>query len=271
MNYIKYVTHKYDEKHKQVCENRINYSEELFIMLLSCTNYKDLINNTFLELQRPFLINIYFKARSLQWSMRRFILKYRKKLMISCNQYDLSLYDFTDPVELIIVNKKYTFQRQELYKLIYSSLLNADVDLISTPIPVKNPYTGIPFTKNMLYIICDCIKLNPLFYYYRKCYFNCNDFLLKYEGLIRTHLIEKIVNEYTITQIKHQVKEMLEDITLFNFITENYEPIVKLNNIPLNQLKPLLFHYYFYNYSLNPYQRSMEYKELLKKLIVLRK
>jgi hypothetical protein len=84
-------------------------------------------------------------------------------------------------------------------------------------------------------------------------------------------LIEKIVNEYTITQIKHQVKEMLEDITLFNFITENYEPIVKIDDIPLKQLKPLLFHYYFHIYSLNPYQRSIEYKELVKKLIVLRK
>jgi hypothetical protein len=153
----------------------------------------------------------------------------------------------------------------------YSALLHADIYMISNPIPIKNPYTGIAFTKNMLYLICECIKLHPLFYYYRKCGFNCHLFLLQYEGLIRTHLIEKTVNEYTPHQLVRHIEEMLEDITLFDFVTEKYEPIVKMTDIPAKHLKPLLFHYYFHIYSLNPYQRSVEYKQLVEKLIVLRK
>lgn len=271
MEYIKYVIHKYDEKHKELCKNKVHYTKELFTNVLLSFKFPELIKNPFLELQLPLLINTYCKAKSLQWSMRRFILRYRKKCMVSCNQYDLSLSDFTDPLELVISNKKYTFQRQELYQLMYTSLLHADIYMISNPIPIKNPYTGIPFSKNMLYIICQCIKPHPLFYYYQECEFYCHRFLLKYEGLIRTHMIEKTIHEYTSKQVKKRVEDMLEEITLFNFLTENYEPIVKIDDIPLNKMKPLLLHYYFHIYSLNPYQRSIEYSQLVEKLIILRK
>jgi hypothetical protein len=271
MNYIKHVIRNYDEKHKALCANKIHYSIDFFETILSITKFPELITNPFLELQRPFLIDIYCKAKSLQWSMRRFILRNRKKRMVSCNQYDLSMSVFTDPIELVIQNKKYTFQRQELYKIMYAALLNADIYMIANPVPIKNPYTGIAFTKNMLYLICACIKLHPLFYYYQKCQFNCHDFLLKHEGLIRNHLIEKTVNEYTPVQLKRHVEEMLDEVTLFNFLTEVYEPIVALNDIPLKTMKPLLFHYYYHIYSLNPYQRNIEYKQLVEKLIVLRK
>lgn len=271
MNYIKYVTLKYAEKHKEQCENKIHYSSDLFQTILSITKFPDLIKNPFLDLQRPFLIEIYCKAKTLQWSMRRFILRNRKKRLVSCNQFDLSFCEFKDPIAFVIQNKKYTFQPQELYKIMYSSLLHADVYMISNPVPIKNPYTGLPFTKNMLYLICECIKLHPLFYYYRKCDFDCHEFLLKYEGLIRTHLIEKTIHEYTPEQLRENVSIMLDEITLFNFLTEIYEPIVQAKDIPSSTMKPLLFHYYFYIYSLNPYQRSIEYKQLVEKLIVLRK
>lgn len=271
MDYMKYVIYKYAEKHKEQCATKIHYDSELFLTILSMTKYPQLITNPFLTLQRPILIDIYCKAKSLQWSMRRFFFRVRKKRMVSCNQYDLSMSEFRDPIELVIQHKKYTFQKQELYRLLYSSLLNADIYMISNPLPVKNPYTGIPFTKNMLYLICDCIKLHPLFYYYRSCGFDSGAFLLKHEGLIRTHLIEKTVHEYTPAQLKTHLSIMLDEVTLFNFLTENYEPIVQAEDVPLPVIKPLLFHYFFYIYSLNPYQRSIEYKELVKKLIILRK
>ena len=271
MEYMKYVTLKYAENHKQQCDGKIHYNSGLFLTILSITKLPELVTNPFLTLQRPFLIDIYCKAKSLQWSLRRFLLRWRKKRLVSCNQYDLSMSEFIDPIELVIQHKKYTFQKHELYRLIYSSLLNADIYMISNPLPIKNPYTGIAFTKNMLYLICDCIKLHPLFYYYRECNFDSSAFLIKHEGLIRTHLIEKTVREYTPAQLKTHLSIMLDEITLFNFLTENYEPIVQASDIPLSTIKPLLFHYFFYVYSLNPYQRSMEYKELVKKLIVLRK
>ena len=271
MDYIKYVIRNYDEKHKELCRDKIHYSADLFKTILTITKFQDLIKNPFLKLQLSFLIDIYCKAKSLQWSMRRFILSNRKKRMVSCNEYDLSFSVFTDPIELVIQHKKYTFQRQELYKIMYSSLLNADVYMISNPIPIKNPYTGMPFTKNMLYLICDCIKLHPLFYYYRKCDFNSYNFLLNYEGLLRSHLIEKTIYEYTPVQLKQHVITMLEDITLLNFLTETYEPIISVEDIPIKHMKPLLFNYYLHIYSLNPYQRRIEYKNLVEKLMMLRK
>lgn len=271
MEFIRHIIKMYDEKHKEICANKIHYSADLFATILSINRFPDLIKNPFLTLQYPLLINIYCKAKSLQWSLRRFILRWRKKRLVSCNQYDLSMSEFNDPIELVIQCKKYTFQKQELYKLLYSALLNADVYMISNPLPIKNPYTGVSFTKNMLYLICESIKLHPLFYYFRSCGFDSHAFLLKHEGLVRTHLIEKTVNEYTPAQLKIHLSGMLEEITIINFLTENYEPIVQANSVPLTDIKPLLFHYYYYIYSLNPYQRSMEYKQLVQKLLVLRK
>jgi len=275
--YINYVIQKHATKYKTFCEkNQIHYSHEVLRTFLLCIQKKPhlfikYLQNTFLEKIRPFLIDMYCETVSLQWSMRRFLIRYRKKRMISCNQYDLSLSEFTDPIELIIQNKKYTFQRNELYQLIYSALLHSDIYMISSPLPVKNPYTGIPFTKNMLYLICGSIQMNPLFYYFQKCHFDCNKFLLIYEGLLRTHLIEKTIKEFTPVQIKQRIEIMLLEVTLFDFSTENYEAILKIENIPINRMKPLLFHYYYSIYSLNPYQRSIEYKQLVNELINLRK
>jgi hypothetical protein len=143
--------------------------------------------------------------------------------------------------------------------------------MISNPLPIKNPYTGIPFTKNMLYLICGCTKFHCLFHYFRKCDFDCHKFLLNYEGLIRTHLIEKTIQEYTPIQITQRIIIMLLEVTLFDFDTEKYEPILTIENIPIKRMKPLLFHYYFSIYSLNPYQRSIEYKLLVNELLNLRK
>jgi hypothetical protein len=164
--------------------------------------------------------------------------------------------------------KKYTFQPYELQQLILSSLLHAEQYMIVDPLPIKNPYTGIPFTKYTLYYLFVNLKAHPLFFYFAKVGFDTKQFLLQYEGLLRTHLIEKTVLEYNDVKVKIVCTKMLEEMTIYNFTTGQYEAIVTIDKI--KQPKPYLLHYYFSLFSLNPYQRDMEYKSLIRKLILLR-
>ena len=63
---------------------------------------------------------------------------------------------------------------------------------------------------------------------------------------------------------------MLEELTIFNFSTCEYEPVVTMDKISPQSLKPFILQYYHSLFSLNPYQREIEYKTLVRKLVLLR-
>ena len=63
---------------------------------------------------------------------------------------------------------------------------------------------------------------------------------------------------------------MLQELTIYNFSTGKYEPIVTLDKIKPPMVKPFLLQYYYSLFSLNPYQREVEYKSLIRKLVLLR-
>jgi hypothetical protein len=225
--------------------------------------------NPFLKAFQPILVQIIEHAYKMHAIRRRILLQWRKRRMTSCNTSDLSFSSFgPDRIELVIDSKKYTFHPYELQQLILSSLLHAEQYMIVDPLPIKNPYTGIPFTKSILYYLFVNLKVHPLFFYFAKVKFDPPQFLLQYEGLLRTHLIEKTILEYNENKVKIVCKKMLEEMTIYNFSTGQYEPIVTLDKI--KQPKPYLLQYYFSLFSLNPYQREMEYKSLIRKLILLR-
>jgi hypothetical protein len=94
--------------------------------------------------------------------------------------------------------------------------------------------------------------------------------LLQYEGLLRTHLIEKTVLEYNDTKVKTVCIKMLEELTIYNFSKGEYEIIITIDKIK-EPLKPFILQYYHSLFSLNPYQREIEYKSLISKLLLLRK
>jgi hypothetical protein len=145
--------------------------------------------------------------------------------------------------------------------------------MISNPLPVKNPYTGIPFSKNMLYLLYLKMKYHsPLFIYFMKTDFDLTTFLLEYEGLLRTHCIEKTIKELSNENAILMIREMMQEITVLNLISETYIPILSISQLktPILTLRPLLTHYYNYMYSMNPHQRHIEYKTLIRKLISLR-
>lgn len=262
-----------DEDYKQLCkEKSLLYLPSLLLTIFTCkTSIETILTNPFLKEFKPLLLKIAQHSGILHERRRRFIQQWRKKRLPSCNTTDLSFSPFGNKrIELIIDCKKYTFQSYELRQLILSALLHADNYMIVNPLPIKNPYTGIPFTKPILYYLYLNVNVHPLFYYYTKVDFDLKKFLLNYEGLLRSHLIEKTILEYNESKLKIVCKKMLEEVTIYNFITADYEPIITIDKIDPRHLKPIILQYYHSIFSLNPYQREVEYKSLIQKLISLR-
>jgi len=265
----------FDEDYRQLCkEKNLLYSPSFLHIVLSCFKKNTIYwisTNPFLRVFKPLLIKIACRSLSLHHRIRRFIHSWRKRRLPSCNTKDLSFSPFEKKgIELIIDSKKYTFHAYELQQLIFSSLLHTENYMIVDPLPIKNPYTGIPFTKQMLYYLYINLKVHPLFHYFAKKDFDLKDFLLQYEGLLRTHLIEKTISEYNESKMQIVCKKMLEDLTIFNFSTCEYEQIVTMDKINPKLLKSFILQYYHSLFSLNPYQREIEYKSLIRKLILLR-
>jgi hypothetical protein len=216
------------------------------------------------------LIRIFYYAKTLHRRRRKCINQWRKKRMISCNTTDLSFSPFTNTrIELIIQSKKYTFQPNELHRLIVSSLLHA-YNFSVTPIPIKNPYTGIPFSHHCLYLIYLQLPSHPLFYYYTKVGFSLHQLVLQYESLLVSHLIEKTVFNYNSVQLKKKCTEAIQHFSMINVVTCKFERIITIDKIKESLFRPILLQYYKYLYSINPYQREMEYTLLVKRLITLR-
>ena len=269
------ITHSiqvFDDSYKKLCQEKsLVYSPHLLDTIIRCMKrpLETVFTNPFLKDFQPILVQIIEHAYMMHGRRRRILMKWRKRRMSSCNTSDLSFSSFgKDRIELIIDSKKYTFHAYELKQLILSSLLHTEQYMIVDPLPIKNPYTGIPFTKPILYYLYVTLNVHPLFFYFAKVGFDPKQFLLQYEGLLRTHLIEKTILEYNDIKVKIVCKKMLEEMTLYNFSTGEYEPIVTMDKI--KQPKPFLLQYYHSLFSLNPYQREIEYKSLIRKLILLR-
>ena len=277
------IVQRYEDEYKKMCGDTFHYFPHGITVVLQCIHRKNifslLFDNLFLNATiKEFIFKLYCRYVSIKLLFKKVILRRRRKKMISCNTDDLSYtpfheYKSCEYFDLIVDNKLYTFKHSELYNLIQSSLLNADMYMISNPLPIKNPYTGIPFSKTMLYLLYLKMKhYSPLFYYFMKTDFKLDIFLLNYEGLLRTYIIEKTIKELSNENAILMIREMLQEITVLNLISETYIPILSISQLkkPILTLKPLLTHYYNYMYSMNPYQRHIEYKVLIRKLISLR-
>ena len=269
--------------YKQECfMHSLHYCPDLIVNILTslqknrCKNLLQVENNIFLHsITKKIIIQIYLKAITCYHRINRLIVRYKRKRMKPCNTDDLSCTPLSecnssDLFELIDKNK-YIFKHSDMYNIIQTSITNADEYMMSIPLCIKNPYTGIPFTKMMLYKLFMIMKrVPPLFMYFMKCEFNTDNFLVQYEGILRTYTIQKTIKEYTDKSIRIIIKDMLIKTTLYNICTGKNEPVVLAKDIKadLITLKPLVHYYYNYLFSLNPYQRHVDHKKLVSSLIL---
>lgn len=264
-------------EYKNICDtHHIYYSEHLFHSLIkfSKTFIDEMNQNIFLlPIVKRFFIDKYVSYTSSIHKIKKCVVSYIFRKRKSCNLNDLSGNPFTEykPSDYFFIihnHNKYTFLYSDFYNIIQSSLLNSDENLIANPLMIKNPYTGITFNTNMLYLLYLKLKHVPLlFIHFMEVKFDIQQFLLNHEGLLRHYSIQKKLNELNSITTKHAILEMIFDVSLWQ-LNETAIRIFNIQNDILS-LKPLLIHYYNYIYSLNSYQRQIEYSTLVKKMVLI--
>ena len=233
MTTIGYITNKVLNMDNNVFSLNYDKSDpvkplmKLVFMSLVNNRYKGKFNMfketlvSFLKFSRDEFIDFFCKIQKTYHSFSRlaFIYKYKKSAMSVTTDIGLNDITINDKNILCIyhVNSRYLFNINDLIKIITMSITNSYM-FFSQPLPSKNPYNNLPFTKSNLYNIYFFLKFktdiyNDLFDKFFHCDFNLTTFYLKYEYLLRQHILDNFIKNSTEDVVIQEIKKM---INLFN-------------------------------------------------------
>ena len=238
--------------------------------------YQTINNNIFLSSNVKNEFNkLFFHIQKTYHTLNKFVFlyKYNKTKLVVDMDMCLNKININDKNIICIFqnNGKYLFHVLDLIKIFHNYLTNSDT-LFSNPIPLKNPYNNLPFTKSNLYNIYFFIKYKTDFYsdLYFKFFlsnFNLTLFYEKYEYILREYSIENYVKN-TSTNLLYL--DTLSMIRKFNLNTTNYKihidkdfPREKLVKI----MKPYLLLYITNLYSLVKVNKDQAYFKMHIKLM----
>jgi hypothetical protein len=200
---------------------------KLVFMSLVNNRYKGKFNMfketlvSFLNFSRYEFIDFFCKIQKTYHSFSRlaFIYKYKKSAMSVTTDIGLNDITINDKNILCIYhfNSRYLFNINDLLKIITTSITNSYM-FFSQPLPSKNPYNNLPFTKSNLYNMYFFLKFktniyNDLFVKFFHCDFNLTTFYHNYEYLLRQYILDNFIKNSTEDVLIQEIKKM---ITLFN-------------------------------------------------------
>jgi hypothetical protein len=271
MTTIGYITNKVLNMDNNVFSLNYDKSDpvkplmKLVFMSLVNNRYKGKFNMfketlvSFLKFSRDEFINFFCKIQKTYHSFSRlaFIYKYKKSAMSVTTDIGLNDITINDKNILCVynVNSRYLFNINDLLKIITTSLTNSYM-FFSQPLPSKNPYNNLPFTKSNLYNIYFFLKFktniyNDLFVKFFHCDFNLTTFYHKYEYLLREHILDNFIKNSTENALIQEIKKM---INLFN--NKTTKKILINDEFPKKRLikimKPYLMLYLQSYYSFVP-------------------
>lgn len=186
-----------------------------------------------------------------------FMWKLKKAKLGCCEDMYMNPIDVTKNkhIEILQEGRKYLFTVSDMIKIVHKSLNNSD-ELYAEPLPCKNPYNNIPFSKSNLYTIYYAIKKSDFnipdtFHQYYLSNFSINKFIDHYECMLR----EKTINIRSLTDCDDCLKDDIVDMI------ENYNdchPETPINihddfpeDILIKAFTPYIKYYYRSLYSLN--------------------
>ena len=200
---------------------------KLVFMSLVNNRYKGKFNMfketlvSFLNFSRDEFIDFFCKIQRTYNAFSRlaFIYKYKKSAMSVTTDIGLNDITINDKNILCIYhfNSRYLFNINDLLKIITTSITNSYM-FFSQPLPSKNPYNNLPFTKSNLYNMYFFLKFktniyNDLFIKFFHCDFNLTTFYHKYEYLLRQYILDNFIKNSTEDEL---IKEIQKMITIFN-------------------------------------------------------
>ena len=236
--------------------------------------------NPYIALEtKKYMTYLYCRALKKHNIIKRICIRYIRKRKRAFNTHDLllnplSIYKSHEVVDIMDQHKKYTFRILDLSNMMFTALIHSDEFYFAQPIDIKNPYTNMKLSNENLYIIYYCmqyrgIPIHPLFSLYMQEDFNLSKFSIKFEGILKDYIVDHAIKNFNVEHTLVELNIMIHDITIYNYKTKRDEHIFKneISNAILITLKPLLYHYFHYLYSMNSFYRNIEYIQLLKKLI----
>lgn len=238
-------------------------------------------NNIFIAPYFEFILSAVYIAARAKYAIARLVVGRLRRKMPVHTTLDLSLEPLAGArpdhlVHLYADRKKYTFRINDLLSLIHTALTH-DMDFISAPLPIKNPYTGVVFRPETIYIVYARVResrfpMPHLFENFVKVHQSVRVFGLQNECTLRDLILKSNVKNFTPKMVQREVRQLFQEVRIYEPKTGVYRPVVpKHDLIPitaLEQFKPWLYAYYTHMYSFNPYLRSVAQKNLIRAMLV---
>jgi hypothetical protein len=271
MTTISYITNKVLNMDNNVFS--LNYDKSDPIKPIFQLVFMSLVNNrhkskfimlketlcSFLKFSRGEFIDFFCKIQRTYNAFSRlaFIYKYKKSAMSVTTDIGLNDITINDKNILCIYhfNSRYLFNINDLLKIINTSITNSYM-FFSQPLPSKNPYNNLPFTKSNLYNIYIFLKFktniyNDIFIKFFNCDFNLTTFYHKYEYLLRQYILDNFIKNSTEDVLIQEIKKMIN-----NFNKKTSKKITINDEFPKKRLikimKPYLMLYLQSHYSFVP-------------------
>ena len=213
-------------------------------------------------------LSLFSKAQKKYNSLARLKYRYMFNKAEYRNDVDMLLSPIDSTMKNVIIvfneNSKYLFRIQEMNKIFKTALCNYDEFETALPLPCKNPYNNVPFSKaqliniynQMLYSTC---QIDPMVTYYYNAGFSLS-LLYKnnYINMNEQYIKDRYNNLYDKRHIIREVKEM---VNYLNDITNGDIKFPKNDDMYMD-LKPYLQLYYKSEYSTDDYVKQRTLQEL---------
>jgi hypothetical protein len=223
---------------------------------------KHIEHNTFIPASAKLLL---FHMHSTMRLLKRVFTKrpsYPAHITCDLSGTPFAEYRHPDSFDLIHDNAVYTFKHSDMHNIIQSALTHS-YEFVTEPLPIRNPYTGVPFNPCQLWLIWLRMKQPPtLFTYFLKCK-DTLEFSLKYEALLRSYIIDAYIRDLS----EYDKNRILQDIMFSMVLNGDYEP--NMDRLKKREHK-LIKAYVTSNYTLNPSERESSAMFMMIELFKLR-
>jgi hypothetical protein len=235
--------------------------------------------NIFIKPYSAYILEVLRVASRARFALRRAVVRHLRRKMVAHTTQDLSLSPLSAAPKahlfsLYADHKKYTFRISDLLSIIHAALTHS-MELVSVAVAPSNPYTGVAFRPETLYLIFAAVHeslffMPPLFHSFVKTNFCLKTFTLRNECALRETIINSMVKNFTPNAAHREIRYMLEEIRVCEGYKTPRTLIPNASMLPahsLDQFKPWLYAYYTHVYSFNPYMRQAAYKNLVKSML----